>query len=168
MYICISSSAFCELLCRHCYDDDPQVTRQTIALALLDLPSLLPPYFWWAMAPDLQIYCGCPRSTSCTPLNCWINSMDTKLVCPFCLKADETPPTSTHACVSYDTPMYAWCGFCSCSKQELKAAVALEYLPFLYGWKPTANHWERPTAISSGSTANAVRFLQHRMECQAL
>ena len=48
-----------------------------------------------------------------------------------------------------------------------EAAVALHYLPFLYGWKPTAAHWECPTAISSGSTASAVHFLQRRVDCQA-
>ena len=48
-----------------------------------------------------------------------------------------------------------------------EAAVAVEYLPYLYGWKPTANHWECRTTISSGSTANAVHILQHTVECQA-
>ena len=44
------------------------------------------------------------------------------------------------------------------SSRSEDAAVAVEYLPFLYGWEPTADHWEFPTAINSGSTANAVLF----------
>ena len=31
-------------------------------------------------------------------------------------------------------------------------------LQFLHSWTPTAEHWECPTAISNGSTANAAHF----------
>ena len=40
MYIFVSSTTFCDLLCCHCRDDNRQTTRQTIASALLDPPSL--------------------------------------------------------------------------------------------------------------------------------
>ena len=53
------------------------------------------------------------------------------------------------------------------ARRSQEVAVALEYLPFLYGWKPIEDHWEWPTAMNSGSTANAVSFLQYRVECQA-
>ena len=53
------------------------------------------------------------------------------------------------------------------ANRSQEAAVSLEYLLSLYGWKPIADHWEFPTAISSGSVANAIHFLQHRVECQA-
>ena len=46
------------------------------------------------------------------------NAMDAKPVCPFCLKTNGALPSSTHACVSYNAPMYAWCCFCSCNKQD--------------------------------------------------
>ena len=47
-----------------------------------------------------------------------INGIDPQLVCPFCLKTDGAPPSSTHACIFCNAPMHAWCGFCSSGKQE--------------------------------------------------
>ena len=53
------------------------------------------------------------------------------------------------------------------ARRSREVAVPLEYFPFLYGWKPIEDHWEWPTAMSSGSTANAINCLQHSVECQA-
>ena len=121
MYICVSNTAFCELLCRHYCDDNRQAPRQTIASALLDVPSL--PF----LSASLFLVSNGTRSTDLL----WVSSinilypfyllkygMDAQPVCSFCLKTDGAPPTSTYACVSYNAPMYEWCSFCSCGKQE--------------------------------------------------
>ena len=118
MYICISNIAFCELLCRHCCDDDRQATRQTIASALLDPPSLpfclpISSEQWHQIYRSIVGALGrhlAPRSI--------IDQWHECEVCPFCLKIEGAPPSSTHACVSCNAPMYAWCGFYSCGKQE--------------------------------------------------
>ena len=140
MYICANSillnavrTVFNELLCCHCCDDDRQATVDcyddeerrgkllpwSVWIALLvpsfPLPSLVPCHFWRAMALDLW---GALSIDTFYSAQLLINGMDPQLVCPFCLKTDGAPPSSTRAGIFCSAPMHAWCGFCSCGKQE--------------------------------------------------
>ena len=109
MYICVSNTAFCELLCRHCCDDDRQGTRQTIASALLDVPSLPFPFaslFLVSNVTRTTDLLWVPSVNILHPAQLLTNGTDAKPVCPFCLKTDRAPQSSSHACVSYNAPMY--------------------------------------------------------------
>ena len=166
MYICASSTAPYKWLCLHYCDDDRQATRQTIASALLD-----PPFLPFSFASLFLVSNGnistdllwVPSVNILHPTQLLTNGMDAKPVCPFCLKTDGAPPSLTHACASCNAPMYGVVSVVATSKSE-EAAVALEYLLPFYGWKPIADHWECSTTINSGSTVNAVHFLQHKVE----
>ena len=96
-------------------------TRQTIALALLDLLSLPFPFaslFLVSNSSKSTNLLWVPSVNTLYPTQLLTNSMNAKPSCPFCLETDEAPLSSTRACVSCNAPMYSWCGCCSHSKQE--------------------------------------------------
>ena len=174
MYICVSSTfASAVLRSASCYAATAVMTTDK------QRGKLLPRRFWISLPfpfASLFLVSNGTRSTDLLwvpsvnilyPAQFLTNGIDEKLVCPSCLKTDRAPPSSTHSCVSCNTPMYAWCGFCICSKQEPGGGCCSRVSAVLFGWKPIADHWECPAAIGSGSPANAVHFLQHRVECQA-
>ena len=170
MYIWVRNTAFYKLLCRHYYDDDRQATRQTIASVLLDLPSLP---FCLPIPGDQrhQNY----RST----VGAFGQLLVLRLIvhqrhgCEANLShllQDGWSPIefNTRLCLLQRPHVHmVFVVFVVAASRSQEAAVALEYLPFLYGWKPTVDHWECPTPTNSGSATNAIRFLQHRVECQA-
>ena len=62
---------------------------------------------------------GPPSVKTFYPAQLLVNGMDAKFVCSFYLKTNGALLRSTHSSIFCNTPMHAWCGFCSCGKQEL-------------------------------------------------